>query len=180
MPTAPPPTTPPPPERAPEASDDGITPPPAPPQTATTPPKSMSRAERRKAEQEERKAAEEAARRREMAAQRAAREKRYLVEIADARRSLAEQKEMWLGLVRDSEKQKSDLEAEIAEADRAAAKLRLDAGDRREETDARLGTLTELLVTTKMQAAELNGEVDMLQHHIQLVRRQSGGSGRGS
>ena len=79
---------------------------------------------------------------------------------------------MWLGLVRDSEQQKADLEAEISRVDREAAKLRLEAGDRQDATEEQLGRLTDLLVTTKMEAAELSSEVDMLQHHVQLVRRQ--------
>ena len=76
------------------------------------------------------------------------------------------------GLVRDSEQQKADLEAEISRVDREAAKLRLEAGDRHDATEEQLGRLTELLVATKMEAAELSSEVDMLQHHVQLVRRQ--------
>ena len=53
---------------------------------------------------------------------REARERRYRREIDDARRSLVEQKEMWL-VVKDSEQQCRDLELEVAEVRRDEAAL---------------------------------------------------------
>ena len=103
---------------------------------------------------------------------REARERRYRREIDDARRSLVEQKEMWLGLVKDSEQQCRDLELEVAAVAREEAALSSQLDDVRRNDDGAVEVLTGELVAMKLRAAELSNECDMLDHHAQLVRRQ--------
>ena len=103
----------------------------------------------------------------------ARRERRYRREIDDARRSLVEQKEMWLGLVKDSEQQCRDLELEVAEVRREEAALSAQLEDVRRNDDGAVEVLTGELVAMKLRAAELSNECDMLDHHATLVRRQA-------
>ena len=104
---------------------------------------------------------------------REARERRYRREIDDARRSLVEQKEMWLGLVKDSEQQCRDLELEVAAVTREEAALSSQLEDVRRNDDGAVEVLTGELVAMKLRAAELSNECDMLDHHATLVRRQA-------
>ena len=104
---------------------------------------------------------------------REARERRYRREIDDARRSLVEQKEMWLGLVKDSEQQCRDLELEVADVRREEAALSAQLEDVRRNDDGAVEVLTGELVAMKLRAAELSNECDMLDHHATLVRRQA-------
>ena len=87
------------------------------------PKKKLSRKERKKREDAAKKAAAAALAKKTTREAREARERRYRREIDDARRSLVEQKEMWLGLVKDSEQQCRDLELEVAEVRRDEAAL---------------------------------------------------------
>ena len=105
---------------------------------------------------------------------REARERRYRREIDDARRSLVEQKEMWLGLVKDSEQQCRDLELEVAEVRREEAALSAQLEDVRRNDDGAVEVLTGELVAMKLRAAELSNECDMLDHHATQARPAAG------
>ena len=83
-----------------------------------------------------------------------------------------EQKEMWLGLVKDSEQQCRDLELEVAAVTREEAALSSQLDDVRRNDDGAVEVLTGELVAMKLRAAELSNECDMLDHHATLVRRQ--------
>ena len=176
LPTAPPPTTPqrpsPPPPAPREEAKEPPPPPPAEPREET-PKEKLSRKERRKREDAAKKAAAAALAKKTTREAREARERRYRREIDDARRSLVEQKEMWLGLVKDSEQQCRDLELEVAEVRREEAALSAQLEDVRRNDDGAVEVLTGELVAMKLRAAELSNECDMLDHHAQLVRRQA-------
>ena len=178
LPTAPPPTTPqrpspPPPTPREEAKEPPAPPPAAPPRQEETPKEKLSRKERKKREDAAKKAAAAALAKKTTREAREARERRYRREIDDARRSLVEQKEMWLGLVKDSEQQCRDLELEVAEVRREEAALSAQLEDVRRNDDGAVEVLTGELVAMKLRAAELSNECDMLDHHAQLVRRQA-------
>ena len=147
--------------------------PPAAPAREETPKEKLSRKERKKREDAAKKAAAAALAKKTTREAREARERRYRREIDDARRSLVEQKEMWLGLVKDSEQQCRDLELEVAEVRREEAALSAQLEDVRRNDDGAVEVLTGELVAMKLRAAELSNECDMLDHHAQLVRRQA-------
>ena len=104
---------------------------------------------------------------------REAREARYLVEIDNSKATLKEHKDMWIKLVKDSEVQIQDLNQAIEAADRETARMRHEADDARQRHDGKAREMTDLLVATKLRAAEVSSDVDMLQHHMNLVRRHS-------
>ena len=176
LPTAPPPTTPqrpsPPPPAPREEAKEPPAPPPAAPPREETPKEKLSRKERKKREDAAKKAAAAALAKKTTREAREARERRYRREIDDARRSLVEQKEMWLGLVKDSEQQCRDLELEVAAVTREEAALSSQLDDVRRNDDGAVEVLTGELVAMKLRAAELSNECDMLDHHATLVRRQ--------
>ena len=172
LPTAPPPTTPQRPSPPPPTPREEAKEPPAPPPAETreeTPKEKLSRKERKKREDAAKKAAAAALAKTATREAREARERRYRREIDDARRSLVEQQEMWLGLVKDSEPQCRDLELEVAEVRREEAALSAQLEDVRRNDDGAVEVLTGELVAMKLRAAELSNECDMLDHHATLV-----------
>ena len=102
---------------------------------------------------------------------REAREARYVAEIDNSKATLKEHKDMWIKLVKDSEVQIQDLKKAIEDVDREAAALRSSEDEARKYHDLKVRELEGLLVATKLSAAEISSDVDMLQHHMNLVRR---------
>ena len=175
LPSAPPPTTPQRPSPEPPAPPrEEAKEPPAPEaaREAESPKEKLSRKERKRREDAATKAAAADLAKKTKLETRETRERRYRREIEDARRSLAEQKEMWLGLVKDSEQQCRDLELEVGEVRREEAALTAQLDDVRRNDDGAVDVLTSELVSIKLRAAELANECDMLDHHATLVRRQ--------
>ena len=104
---------------------------------------------------------------------REAREARYLQEIEGARATLNEHRDMWVNLVRDSETQIKDLEKEIEDMKAQTVKVKSEAETNRRASDLKVQEITDLLVATKMQAAEISSEVDMLKHHMNLINKKT-------
>jgi len=99
------------------------------------------------------------------------REKRYQAEIDGARSALAAQKEMWLGLVKDSESQIKELEEQITKTDADTERLGADYERRQSAFDAAEEDLANEVVLAKLRAAEIASEVDLLEHHHGLISK---------
>jgi hypothetical protein len=160
-----------------DAGDGANRPPPPPPVESSGSPaagkKPMTRAQKKAARAAEQDAEAAAAARRDALEHREKRERRFLEEIESTRATLDEHREMWVTLVKDSEVQIADLRAKHVRASLDVEKVKIDAERDIADYDKQIGALTDTLVATKMEAAEVSGEVDMLEHHIGLYRRHS-------